>query len=75
MMSNTDSDGSGGGFTQRGPVQRTPWPNKGENKHGAIACLNGNVLAGQNNMKNVDDTESPLQTPPAEPSPEGEWMH
>jgi hypothetical protein len=57
-MSNTDPDGSEGGFTQRGPVGRNPWPNKGGDEHFAIAYLNGNVLARQNNMTNVDDIET-----------------
>jgi hypothetical protein len=59
MMSNTDSDGSGGRFTQRGLVRRrTPWPNKGDDEHFAIAYLNGNVLARQNKMTNIDDIET-----------------
>ncbi|KAJ7847391.1 hypothetical protein B0H13DRAFT_2406396 [Mycena leptocephala] len=48
-----------GGFTQRGPVwRRTPWPNKQGDEHFAIAYLNGNVLARQNNMTNIDDIET-----------------
>jgi hypothetical protein len=35
--------------------RRTSWPNKGDDEQVAIAYLNGNVLARQNNMMNVDD--------------------